>query len=106
VLYIMMGVAAFVVWRAYRTLPDLLVTTALVLFAVQLTLNFAWSPVFFGMQWILGGLVIIVPMWLAIVATTFSFFRVSTLAGALMLPYLAWVTFATYLNAGLLAVNR
>jgi translocator protein len=106
VLYILMGVAAFIVWRRGRLQPDPLITAALIAFAVQLGLNFLWSPVFFGMRWPLGGLVVIIALWFAIVVSVVLFFRVSALAGALLLPYLAWVSFAAYLNAGFVLLNR
>lgn len=78
---------------------------ALGLFAGQFVLNLTWSAVFFGAQSILGGLVVIAALWLAILATVVAFFRVDWRAGALLVPYLAWVGFAGYLNYGFWASN-
>ena len=72
---------------------------SLVLFGVQLALNAAWSWLFFGLQAPGIALVEIVVMWLAILATIIAFSRTSRPAALLLVPYLAWVAFATYLNA-------
>ncbi|MEO0080064.1 MAG: TspO/MBR family protein [candidate division WOR-3 bacterium] len=104
VLYILMGVAAFLVWRAGFSAAA--VRLALALFLVQLVLNVLWSFLFFGLRSPLAGLVEIVILWLAIAATLVLFFRVSTVAGLLLIPYIGWVTFAAILNAALLALNR
>jgi tryptophan-rich sensory protein len=100
-LYTMMGIAAWLVWR---TGPGR--GAALTWFAIQLSLNAAWTPVFFGARSIAGGLIVIVALVLAIVATIVTFARRSRAAAWLLAPYLAWVSFATALNAALLAANR
>jgi len=103
VLYVLMGVAAFLVWRkgaAHRA-----VRSALVLFAVQLALNGLWSPAFFGLRSLAAGMVVIVLLWVVLVATVVRFWRVSAAAGELLLPYLFWVSFALVLNAFLWAMN-
>lgn len=71
---------------------------ALVLFAVQLILNLAWSPVFFGAGAIDAGLLVILALDVLVALTIISFWRVRPLAGALLLPYLAWLCLATVLN--------
>lgn len=96
-LYAMMGVAAWLVWRT----PASKRRAALAWFAVQLVLNAAWTPVFFGARSLGGGLVVIVTLLAAIIATIAAYRLVSRTAAALMLPYLAWVSFATALNAAL-----
>ena len=104
VLYIMMGVAAFLVWR--RGLDVDGVRIALTIFVVQLALNGIWSILFFGMQepgWALAEIIL---LWIAIGTTILLFWRVAPAAGALLLPYLAWVSFATVLNASLWWLNR
>lgn len=101
-LYVMMGIAVWLVWRRGAR-PG--VAPALILFAVQLLLNALWTPVFFGLQDPRGALVIIGVLWLAIVATTISFWRQSPTAGGLLLPYLAWVSFASYLNYAIFVLN-
>lgn len=94
-LYVMMAVAAWLVWRRAGWQGA---RGALVLYLVQLVLNALWTWLFFA--WTQGGLAFaeIVVMWLAIVATVVMFWRVRPLAGALMLPYLGWVSFAAFLN--------
>ena len=103
VLYTLMGIA---VWRIWRLPPSSARTTALVLFAVQLALNALWSPVFFGLQNLLLALGVIVAMWIAIVLTIRAFRPLDRVAAGLLVPYLLWVTFATYLNAGFALLNR
>lgn len=102
-LYLAMGLAAWLVWRRLGEAPA--ARAALVAFWAQLALNWAWSFLFFGMRSPLAGLVDIVLLLAAIVVTTALFFRVSAWAGALMIPYLAWVAFATVLNAALWRLN-
>ena len=100
-LYALMGVAAWLVWRVTgwsRSLP-------LILFAVQLVLNVLWSLLFFGLQNLAAGLVGILVLWAAVAATLVSFWRVKRSAGALFIPYLAWVSIATALNAILWQLN-
>jgi len=104
VLYIMMGVAAFLVWR--RGLEVDGVRIALTVFIVQLSLNGLWSILFFGMQAPGWALVEIILLWTAIGVTTVLFSRVALPAGILLLPYWGWVTFATVLNASLWWLNR
>jgi tryptophan-rich sensory protein len=102
-LYLLMGVAAWLVWReglAQRT------ALALGLFAAQLALNFAWSLIFFGQHRVGAALIEIAVLWLTILATIVAFWSLRPLAGALLVPYLAWVSVATYLNAGIWRLNR
>jgi len=104
VLYLLMGVAAFLVWQ--RGFGSRLVRTALLWFLVQLALNASWTPVFFGLHRIGLALVVIVLLWIAILVTMYYFFRVSRPAGVLLIPYLLWVSFATVLNASIWHLNR
>jgi len=103
VLYICMAVAAWQVWCRRREVD---VRGPLALFAAQLALNLSWSALFFYLQNPAAALVDIVVLWALIAATMLSFWRVRRSAGWLMAPYLAWVTFATYLNFGFWALNR
>ncbi len=109
-LYAAMGLASWLVWRRWRRSEDERsrgsAMTALELYAVQLVVNLAWSPVFFGMQRIGAALGVIVVLWGLIVATIDRFRRLSGLAAVLLLPYLAWVSFATALNATIWWQNR
>jgi benzodiazapine receptor len=104
VLYLLMGVAAFLVWQ--RGLGTRLVRTALLWFLVQLALNAAWTPVFFGLHRIGLALVVIALLWAAILVTMYYFFRVTRPAGMLLVPYLLWVSFAAVLNAAIWHLNR
>ena len=103
-LYLLMAVAAFLVWK--QGIGAAGVKLALAMFLVQLMLNALWSIFFFGLRSPLAGLVDIVVLWLAIIATIVLFFRVSMPAGILLLPYIGWVSFAALLNAAILRLNR
>lgn len=94
-LYALMGVSAWLVWRAHGLAR---VRSALALFIAQLAANALWSWLFFA--WRQGGLAFaeVLLLWCLIVATVISFWRISALAAALLLPYLAWVTFASALT--------
>ena len=102
-LYTMMAVAAWLVWRRGGWAVQ---RKALVWFLVQLVLNALWSPLFFG--WKNPGLAFaeIVLLWLAILGTLLAFWKAHRAAGALLLPYLAWVSFAAVLNFTLWQLNR
>lgn len=102
-LFTLMGVALFIVWR--HGTDQRSVRVALVVFAVQFALNLSWTPVFFGLQRADLGLVVIVLLWLSIGATVVMFSRVSRLAAALLVPYLGWVSFAVVLNYAIYAAG-
>ncbi len=104
VLYLMMAVAAWLVWK--QGIGAAGVKLALAVFLVQLVLNALWSVLFFGLRSALAGLVGISGLWLAILATIVLFLRVSVPAGVLLLPYIGWVSFAAVLNAAILRLNR
>jgi tryptophan-rich sensory protein len=101
-LYTLMGIAAWRVWRhggfARQAGP-------LSLFLVQLGLNGAWSLIFFGAHAPTWALLEIAALWVAIVLTIGAFRRIDAVAASLLLPYLAWVTFATALNAAIVRLN-
>jgi len=101
-LYLMMAVAAWLVWRRAGVSGGRL---ALTLFAAQLVLNAAWSWLFFGLQNPGAAFVELIVLWLAIVATLVAFWRTTAPAGWLMLPYLLWVTFAGVLNFTIWRMN-
>jgi benzodiazapine receptor len=102
-LYILMGVAAFLVWQ--KRLGHRSVRIGLVLFVVQLALNGLWTPLFFGCHWIGTALIDIVLLWVAILAVIVAFHRVSLPAAICLYPYLAWVSFASVLNFRLWQLN-
>jgi len=95
-LFTLMGIALFVLWRAGFDRPD--VKLAVGVFAAQMAVNVTWTPVFFGLQEPGWGLAIVVALWALIVATIYAFDRVDRRAAALLVPYLAWVSFAAVLN--------
>ncbi len=97
-LYLLMGIALYLVWRERNRF-------ALAIFAVQLALNAAWTLVFFGMRWPAGGLVVILALLVAIGATIVVFARVDRRAALLLVPYALWVGFATVLNYELWRLN-
>jgi len=103
-LYVMMGLAASLVWQ--RAGGTAAARTALVWFGVQLALNGLWSVVFFGLRAPGLALLEIVLLWGTIAMTVRAFWLVRPVAGVLLIPYLAWVTFATALNAGFWWLNR
>ena len=102
VLYVAMGIAAWLIWRAdgFRA-----VRGALTLFLAQLALNALWSWLFFG--WHRGALAFadILLLWVLIIATLIAFWRVRALAGWLLVPYLLWVSFASALNYAVWQLN-
>lgn len=95
-LYTMMGVALYLVWR--RRDKSSARKRALGLFGVQLALNAAWTPAFFGLQQPGLGLIVIALLLVAVIATILAFWPVAAVAAALLIPYLLWVAFATALN--------
>lgn len=106
-LYIMMGIAAGLVWNRMELSKDKeLVKKSLVFFAIQLGLNALWSVLFFGLRNPMLALIEIVLLWLMIYETYIKFGKIDKIAGYLFLPYLAWVSFATVLNASIWWLNR
>jgi tryptophan-rich sensory protein len=101
VLYLAIAVAGWLVWRARPAS-----SRPLALWGSQLLLNAAWSLLFFGLHHPSLALFDIAVLLALLIATTVSFFEVHTMAGVLFLPYVAWVGFAAYLNAGLWYLNR
>lgn len=103
VLYLMIGVSLSRVWHFAPAGPEK--RRALIRFAIQLVLNLAWSPVFFGAHLVAVALVVIVALWVMILLTILAFKPLDRTAAWLLAPYLGWVSYATYLNAGFLVVN-
>ena len=100
-LYILMGVALGLVLETQHPLRNV----AIALFAVQLLLNLAWSPVFFGLHQARAGLAIIVLLFGAVAATAVTFWRIQPTAGLLLVPYLGWLLLASSLNAAIVRLN-
>ena len=103
-LYVMMGVAAGLVWTSHS--DEKTIQKALGFFAIQFGLNALWSYLFFGLHNPLLALVEIVLLWLMILETYNQFRKIDKTAGLLLIPYLAWVSFATILNASIWWLNR
>ena len=102
VLYIMIFASLILFWGDGITKEKRL---PLVFFIIQLALNWIWVPIFFGMQNILGGFIIIIIMYIFLWLTIITFFKYSKVASLLLLPYLFWISFAAYLNFGYLVLN-
>jgi len=103
-LYILMGISVFLTWQKGFASND--VFLAFILFWVQLVVNAIWSIIFFGMKSKGGGVITIIVLWLLILATMVASFRVSGWAGALLIPYILWVSIASYLNIGIWVLNK
>lgn len=102
ILYILMGISFYIVWskpnsEGYKP--------ALILFLFQLILNAGWSIIFFGLKQPLYAFVEITVLWIAILATLIKFYNIDKTAGLLLLPYLAWTSFAALLNLFILKLN-
>ncbi|MFO7701678.1 TspO/MBR family protein [Psychroflexus maritimus] len=102
-LYILMGIAAGLVWKA--GLKQAKVKKALGIYLFQLMLNLSWSVVFFGNQEIFGALMIILGLLFMIIMTIISFLKVNRIAAYLLFPYLFWVLFASLLNFEIWQLN-
>lgn len=103
-LYIMMGVAAGLVWSRIEIEKEA-VKKALIFFAIQLALNALWSYLFFGLRNPMLAGVEIVILWLMIFETYSKFIKINKIAGYLFIPYLLWVSFASVLNASIWWLN-
>jgi tryptophan-rich sensory protein len=102
-LFMLMGISLFFVWRRQGH-PQLRI--ALFFFFFQLVLNVFWSAAFFGLRAPLLGLIDIILLWIGILFTITNFLKVSKFAGALLIPYFLWVSFAALLNFSLWILNR
>ena len=104
-LYVLMGIAAGLVWTKMDHEKEM-VKKALLFFAIQLALNSLWSVLFFGLKNPLLALIEIVILLLMIYETYLKFAKINRMASFLLIPYLAWVSFATVLNASIWWLNR
>lgn len=102
-LFILMGIACYKVWTSSASYPRK--ERALTLYGIQLAMNFMWSIIFFTMGMYLAAFIWLLVMLAFIVATTIFFRYIDRKAGVLMLPYIAWVSFAAYLNFGVYLLN-
>jgi len=103
-LFIMMGVAAFLVWD--KGLENKKVRISLAIFGLQLLLNVLWSILFFGLQSPLYAFIDMIMLWASMLATIIYFYRISAVAAYLLIPYILWVSFAAALNLSIVILNR
>ena len=104
ILYVLMGISVFLVWQKGLTTSG--VTLAFILFWVQLVINALWSIIFFGIKSKGGGVITIIVLWFLILATMVASFPVSNWAGVILIPYIVWVSIASYLNIGVWSLNK
>jgi translocator protein len=102
-LYVLMGIAFYLVWKA--VVDAKVKKTAITFYVIQLTLNFFWSLIFFRFQLTGWALVEIVFMWLFILLTIIWFGKINKTAAWLLVPYILWVSFATFLNYSIWQLN-
>ncbi|MBE2227828.1 MAG: tryptophan-rich sensory protein [Ignavibacteria bacterium] len=103
-LYFLMGIALFLVWN--KGLDSRFSKNAFILFIVQLVFNAMWSIVFFGLHQLLISVFVIIILWLLIFVNIVQFGKISKPAAYLLLPYILWVSFASYLNIAIYILNN
>lgn len=102
VLYILMAISLYLVWSAKKSK---LQSKAIKVFLVQLFLNFLWSLVFFGGQNIGLALLTIILLWASILYSIILFYKINKTASYLLIPYILWVSFASFLNLSIFLLN-
>ena len=100
-LYLLMGISLYLVWTSER-----LVSIALIVFFIQLFLNFLWSIIFFGMKKPLLSFLEIIVLWASILVSISIFYGISNVAAYLLIPYILWVSFAAVLNFSIWQLNK
>jgi benzodiazapine receptor len=103
-IYIMIAIAAYLVWQRRESTVNYI--SAKAIYFVQLALNFSWSIVFFGLHQVFMALVVIALLWLSILLNIHYFNKYSRVAAWLLLPYLLWVSFASVLNFNIYILNK
>lgn len=101
ILYLLMGYCSYRIWTSEAPQKK----QALRFYLAQLLVNFIWSPIFFGLGWLLPAFFVLAVLWVLIFITANLFGKIDKLAGDLLLPYLLWVTFAGYLNLAFYLLN-
>ena len=102
-LYLMTGISLFIIWK--EDLKNREVKTAFLIFILQLIISVIWSFVFFGIQSITGGLILIIILWLMVILAIIRFKSISRTAVILLIPYLLWVSYITLLNFSIYKLN-
>lgn len=103
ILFLLMGIASYLVFTSKESRDA--VNTALLVYGIQLVVNFFWSIFFFNLGAYLFSFFWLILLWVLILAVLLLFRRISRAAGYLMLPYLLWVSFAGYLNLAIYLIN-
>lgn len=103
ILYVLMGIASYLIWVAVTTYEKR--KSALLIYGVQLFFNFVWPMIFFNLNEYFFAFLWLVALWILIFITWQHFSKIDQIAGWLLVPYLAWVTFAGYLNLGIFLLN-
>lgn len=103
-LYLLMGIAAFLIWR--QGLEKKEIRFSLLIFIFQLALNLFWSFIFFTLKSPAIAFTEIISLWFAILATTLAFYQISKPAAYLLIPYIIWVSFAAFLNYNIWMLNK
>lgn len=102
-LYILLGISFFLIWKQDA---GKLRNAAIIIYLLQLLLNFGWSFIFFYFNMIGFALIEIIALWLSIIVMIIMFYRINPMAAYINIPYLLWVTFASILNAGYYFLNK
>ena len=109
ILYVLMGLASYFMWKkghdSRKKSDKSLVRTALIIYAVQLIFNFAWTPLFFVLDLFWFAFAWLLVMWALVLALIIISHKISKPAFWMLLPYLLWCTFAAYLNCGIAILN-
>ncbi len=103
ILYILMGICLYLLLT--KDLSSKEVRIAVAFFLIQLVLNFSWSYLFFGLENPFAGLICVILLWIFILATIIASYKIDRRAAYLLVPYILWVTFATFLNWQILILN-
>lgn len=103
ILYTLMGIASYLVYSSGKEKEEII--NALLIYFLQLAVNFFWSIFFFNLEWYTFAFFWLVLLWVLIFYTIRLFYPISSIAAYLLIPYLLWVTFAGYLNLGIAALN-
>lgn len=104
ILYIMMGIASYYIFEANTDMRSRLI--AIVLYEVQLFMNFLWSIIFFNWGMYLFAFIWLMVMWCIVIVCAYKFFWIKKLSAILLIPYILWLTFAAYLNFGAYILSR
>ena len=109
VLYVLMGLASYFIWKkghdSRKAADKKLAKTALIIYAIQLVFNFAWTPFFFVLDAFWFAFVWLIVMWILIIVLMVLARKISKPAFWMLLPYIIWCTFAAYLNCGIAILN-